>query len=135
MYRKIFTRRGTYLFLLTASALASLVAASNCATAQEQQLPQINVTAPRVVHKLIGVGTSGVPIESVSVSFQVTFSDLDLTKPAGTSELDRRIEIAAKDACADLDKLLISSDPHCVGRAIASTGDQKKRVIAAAVAK
>lgn len=135
MYKKIFTRRSTHLFFFTAGALAGLVTASNCAIAQEQQLPQITVTAPRVGHKLIGVGPTGVPIESASVSFQVMISDLDLTKPANVSELDRRIEAMAKDACADLDKIFVSPDPHCVAGAIASTGDQKKRAIAAAVAK
>jgi UrcA family protein len=135
MYKKIFTRRDLHLFILTASALVGLATASNCAIGQEQKLPQINVTAPRVAHKIVGIGDSGVPIESASVSFQVTISDLDLTKPAGVSELDRRIEAMAKAACSDLDKIFVSPDPRCVAGAIASTGDQKKQVIAAAVAK
>ena len=137
MYTKTFTRRSTHLFLFSAGALAGLAAASNCAIAQEQQLAQITVTAPREVHKVVGKSTAGVPIESISLSYDVTFSDLDLTKPAGVSELDRRIDTMAKAACTDLDKLYPRkpSDQHCVARAIASAADQKKQAIAAAVAK
>ncbi len=137
MYKKIFNRRSTHLFFSIAGTLTALATASNCAIAQEQQLAQITVTAPREVHKVVGKSTAGVPIESISLSYQVTFSDLDLTRPAGVSELERRIDTMAKAACVDLDKLYPRkpSDQHCVTRAIASAADQKKQAIASAVAK
>jgi UrcA family protein len=123
------------LLILTVGALVGVTMASESAIAQPTE--EITVSAPRIVQRNVGRGPTGIPIREVSISYELTYADLDLTKTAGVSELDRRIHIMAKQACNALDNLnpLSAKDPDCVRNAINSAADQRKHAIAAAVAK
>jgi len=135
MHKKVSTHRNMRLLILAVGALVGVTIGSECAVAQTTE--EITVTAPRMVQKSVGRTYSGVPVQETSISYQLSYADLDLTKTAGVSELDRRIEIMAKQACNGLDNLnpLSGKDPTCVRNAINSTADQRKHAIAAAVAK
>lgn len=135
MDKKISTRRNMHLVILAVGALVGVAMASESAIAQATE--EITVTAPRIIEKSVGHTPSGIPIREISISYQLSYADLDLTKTAGVSELERRIDTMAKEACGALDNLkpLGPKDSHCVAKAIESAADQKKQAIATAVAK
>jgi UrcA family protein len=59
----------------------------------------VTVTAPRT----LGKTSSGIPIEQVSMSARVAYRDLDLKKPQGAAELDKRVRSAAASMCKKLE--------------------------------
>jgi len=135
MHKKISNHRTMRLLIFTVGALVGVTIASESAIAQPTE--EITVSAPRMVQKNVGRSLSGIPIQEISISYQLSYADLDLTKSAGVIELDRRIDTVAKQACSGLDNLhpLSAKDPDCVRNAINSAADQRKHAIAAAVAK
>jgi UrcA family protein len=136
MDKKNSTRRKMRLVILSVAALVGAAMASESAIAQKD-VEIIIVTAPREVHKVVGRSPSGVPVEEISISYEVGIADLDLTTSSGLAELETRIGNAAKLACWALNKVtpLIPTDPSCVTKAIASAADQKKQAITVAVPK
>ena len=133
MNKKISTRHKMRLVILSVAALVGGAMVSESAIAQKD-VEVIIVTAPREVHKVVGRSASGVPIEEISISYEVGIADLDLTTSSGLAELETRIGNAAKLACWALDEVtpLIPTDPSCVTKAIAGAAEQKKQAIAAA---
>lgn len=66
---------------------------------------EVKVEASKVVSmRHNGVGTN-IPYETVQLSRQVNFSDLNLTSESGRSELHRRISMAATTICEQLERL------------------------------
>lgn len=91
-------------FLHGAMLAASAVLAGGTALAQSNE--SVTVVAPHMlVHKAVGQTYVGVPIEQVSLSRQVGFSDLDLTKQAGAVALKQRVSASAQESCAQLARL------------------------------
>lgn len=135
MDKQIPAHRNMHLVILAVGALVGAALASQSAFAQATE--EITVTAPRAIQQSLGRGPTGVPIKEVSVSYQASYADLDLTKTAGVSELDRRIDTMAREACRALDHLnpLNPKDPHCVTNAINSAADERKQALAAAARK
>ena len=86
---------------------------------------QMTVIAPRVQHRTIGRSDTGIPIEEMSLSHVVDYSDLDLSRSTDIQRLDYRIRQAAYAACSDLNHeypealypSYQSSDRSCVARA------------------
>jgi UrcA family protein len=135
MEKKTPIRRTFHLVILAMGALVSASMATESAWAQAPE--EITVTAPRAIQNTVGRGPTGISIQEISLSYQLSYADLDLTKTAGVSELDRRIKTIAKEACKALNNLnpLNPKDPRCVTNAINGTADQRKHAIAAATAR
>lgn len=106
----------------------------------------VTVTAPSVVihdnkapasNRVSGGGMLR-PIEVVSVNRSVSYADLDLGKPADVTTFVRRIDDAAKDACAALDKIYpkaiyipVSPDENCTRNAAGNAMRIADQIIAA----
>ena len=102
-------------------ALATPISSATAQTAYETR-EEITVYAPHVHHRTIGRSAIGAPIEEISLSRGVDYSDLDLSRWDDVQLLDYRIRQAAYLACDELDHqypeaLYPSSDSNCVARA------------------
>lgn len=78
---------------------------------------EMTVYAPRT----LGRSAIGAPIRRVSTSRVVEMGDLDLSTSWGARELRHRIEMAARDACDDLDArypITDESSPDCYATAV-----------------
>jgi UrcA family protein len=91
-------------------AAAATVIFGNLSAAQN--LDEITVQGTRVMStKRVGRTASGVPIKDISLSYGVSFADLDLASHAGALELEKRVHGAAKAACNELGKQFPDSTP------------------------
>lgn len=110
--------------LATIVPLAGALVAAAISVAQAQPIETVTVTAPRIVHQTIVTGrssTTGAPIEETTISRVVSYADLDLAKAADADAFKARVEDAARDLCAELDKLypLEPKDPSCARTSVA----------------
>jgi len=87
---------------LRAAAAALLAASLVAATALAQKAPEVMVEATRLVETRVGTAPTGAPITSVSLSYGVSYEDLDLASHAGAMELEKRVKNAAGAACKEL---------------------------------
>lgn len=101
-----------------------------------------NVTIEAQRSQVIGRNSLGGPVELVSITRHVGFSDLDLTKHSDAAQLKQRVSEAATAICGKLDKmypLAVKGQgnfiPNCVAKARADAMDQVKAAIAAAERK
>ena len=83
---------------------------------------EITVVAPEVVRKTTGQTRSGLDLDVISTTMQVSFADLDLAKPGDEAELQKRIRAAARETCLRLDHAapvgkLYSEPPGCEANA------------------
>ena len=99
----------------------------------------VTVEAPRVFRQEIGRTSSGIPIEEISLSNRVAFSDLDLRNPGDVEELQRRVNVAAWQGCRELDWRYpdsfyppVGGRSDCVRDAVASAMDQVNAAVTAA---
>jgi UrcA family protein len=118
-------------FVLAALGLTLL---SDAAIAQPDES---TVVSPReVTREQVGrSATTGAPIEDVVVTQQITYSDLNLNKPADVNELNDRIKDAAQDSCSELDRILPQTSSirvrwECVRRAVRSANAQVNAAVA-----
>ncbi|MGB8365023.1 MAG: UrcA family protein [Rhizomicrobium sp.] len=118
--------------------VGGMIVAGDSAIAQPIEV--ITVTAPYVLHhQPAGRSYTGVPIEVISLTRRVGYSDLDLTTVSGVTELKRRINDTAKDACKQLDTLYpealyppLTPKVDCVETAVDGAMAQANVAIAAA---
>lgn len=98
------------------------------------KLPPITVQA--VASKaVVGRSTIGAPIEQVTLTRRVSYSDPDLTTYNGAVALKRRVREAAREACGKLDDLYpleARQAPTCIGKAVADASRQVDGAIARA---
>ena len=81
--------------------VAASISLSGIVVAQEPQ--EIIVTAKGVVAvKPTGETASGVPIVDMSISYGVSYAGLDLVSAVGATELEKRVNDAAKEACKEI---------------------------------
>ena len=81
-------------------AAATAVLGLPCAIAIAQQTQEVQVQATRAVNaKSIGRNMYGVPILDLSLAYNVSLKDLDLSRSAGVQEAERRVKAAAREAC------------------------------------
>ena len=107
----------------------------------------VTVTAPSVVihESKTSAGTRATgggmlrPIEVVSVNRSASYADLDLSKSGDVGTFTKRIDDAAKDACATLDRrypkaiyIPVSPDENCAKNAAGNAMRIADQVIAAA---
>ncbi|HTV97995.1 MAG TPA: UrcA family protein [Steroidobacteraceae bacterium] len=88
-----------------------------------------------VHHKQVGTTYTGIPIEQVSLSREVRFTDLDLRTPNGRTMLNGRIESVARDACHQLQTLYPLEDWQtdnrtCVADAMRGARAQEHTILA-----
>jgi UrcA family protein len=98
------------------------------------QLKTVTVAAG-VVTKTVGQSAIGAPLEQVTLTRHVSYSDLDLTTYAGVVELKKRVADTARAACEQLDELYPLEEknaPACIRQAVADASHQVDEAIAAA---
>ena len=111
-----------------------LMAIGGAAMAQPDE---ITVVAPRdIEQKQIGKTRYGSPIQEISVSYEVRYSDLDLKKTADVEALNKRITHIAKQACSEVTRLPPyagnRSKQDCIRKSVKSAKDQINTAVAAA---
>jgi len=127
----------THRTLSLALALTGVFIVTNLAVAQNTT-EEVIVRAPIERVNVKSVPGSVAKVEIIELNRYVSFADLDLSKPADVAMLDTRIAAVANESCQKLSDMfpLDRSDPNemnrCVKKAIASAGNRKDRVIAAA---
>ena len=115
---------------LMACAGPSLAQSSNPQSLEfeQAQYETVTVYAPYVVrHHIVNPmmsKTSSTGLEMVSVTRTVSFADLDLSDPGQVKQLRSRVDIAAHDACAEIEKKFpralyvpVPENQDCVGHA------------------
>jgi UrcA family protein len=140
MKKDFFALRTTHLVLASVGALVGVGLLTANVPAVAQQAEQITVVAPREVHhEIVGRTYSGLPVELVSLTRQVSYAGLDLKKQADVAELEKRIHETAKEACKQLDTLYpdlgnprVPAHQDCVKTAVDAAMVQAKAAIAAA---
>jgi UrcA family protein len=107
-----------------AVAILATGALTGAAIAAEQ-LKEVTVQAARMVETAAGRTQSGIPIVNASVSYGVSYADLDLSLPSGVKTLEKRINDTALKACEQLRNLYpvtanpAPSDAECAKTAAA----------------
>jgi len=106
-------------------ALATSVSSAAAQTTYQTTTEEMTIIAPNVQPRTIGRSYTGAPVEELSLSRVVDYSDLDLSRWTDVQRLDHRIRRAAYAACNELDReypqalhpSYQSSDLGCVARA------------------
>jgi UrcA family protein len=116
-------------------AVALLAGVSVNAVVVAQEMGEVTVQASRVVKKVIGTTSSGIPIEDISLSYGVSTTGLDLSSSAGAAELKKRVTQAANAACKELGRQYpeaTTTDAECVKSATDKAMVKVNDLIAAA---
>ncbi len=88
---------------IVAGAAIVLLASTFVTTAVlAQDMGEVTVQASRAVVTTVGKTSSGVPIQDISLSYGVSTKGLDLSTPAGATELKKRVNDAATAACNEI---------------------------------
>lgn len=119
-------------------ALAAVAGAFISSVGFAQNLEAVTVQGTRVPStKTIGHGTTGIPIEEVSLSYAVSTAGLDLVSHAGALALEKRLQDAATAVCRELGKQYPDSTPNDADCAKAAAGKALARAheLEAAAAK
>jgi UrcA family protein len=85
-------------------ALAIPIGSAAAQTPYYQTQEEIIVLPPPVYHRDLGRSSTGIPIEELSLSRTVDYSDLDLSRWSDVRLLDYRVREAAYAACRELDR-------------------------------
>ncbi len=82
------------------------------ALAFAQDMDEVTVQGTRMVAvKAAGRASTGVPTSAVSLSYNVSFKDLDLASRTGFMEAQKRVKELADRACKELEKLHPDATP------------------------
>jgi len=138
-------------YFLSGTALAALVATAftletdpvRAQQAEEEQggraMEEIVVTAkPIAFRKVEGTDATGGTTEMLMLERRISYADLDLSKYRDVTELKKRIEVNAKQACDELNKLYpLPRWDHadrraCIKRAIESANNDLEAALSAA---
>jgi UrcA family protein len=113
-------------------AIAALVTGVG---AYAEDIEGVTVTGSRIVKDRIGRAPSGAPINAISLSYGVSYADLDLGTAAGKAALEKRISEAANAACKEIGRLhplATPDDAACARAAIDEAMVQVKKLGATA---
>lgn len=116
-------------------AMVALIGAAVGVGAVAQEKEGITVTASRAPEVKVVEPERGSIMQTVSLSYGVTYSDLDLNTTEGKQQLKARVRQAAEDACEELDRQYPMAEPkgaRCVGAAVDGAKDQVRTAVAAA---
>lgn len=116
---------------LTLAAVGFMIASGPVVA---QEVREIIVEAPYVVHEKVGRTSSGATVELVTLTRRVSYADLNLAMQADVATLNQRIDDTAKSSCKQLDSLypLEPKDPACAKKAVDGAKAQVEAAIAAA---
>jgi len=126
-------------------AISGLAIQSELANAQETGAD----SSSKVIEEIVAVeapiqrertGPLGRTIETIGLTRQVSYADLDLSKRADVTELKKRIEATAKESCEKLEEMYpLPREPSrssnirsCVEEAVDSSTEAIEAAIAAA---
>ena len=104
--------------------------------AATQNAKEVKIQAQRVINeKVIARITGGGKIIELTLSYPVSFADLDITSISGAAELQKRVKDAARAACEEIGSKYPNATPSdavCAQKAGAKAmGDVRKLVAAA----
>lgn len=128
--------RKPVLIAATIALLGSGAALQNLAVAEP--VSEVVVEAGPINRTVVGrAPMTNAPIERITVDHRVDYSDLDLIKHADVQALQQRIEMAAREACGQLDELFpIGSSGHqtrtCIEDAVDGASQQVQQAITGA---
>ncbi len=109
-------------------ALALAAVTIGGASAYGQEVEGVIVTGSRMVKENIGRSPSGVPISEISLSYKVSYADLDLGSTEGKVALEKRINDAARAACKEISRLHPGAKPDDAGCTKAAVDEAMIRV-------
>ena len=105
------------------------------AIAVAQNAKEVNIQAQRVINeKVIAHITGGGKIIELTLSYPVNFADLDITSVSGAAELQRRVQDAARAACAEIGSKYPNATPSdavCAQKAAAKAMIELRKMVAA----
>lgn len=87
---------------LQARAIALLAAVAISGSALGQETEEVTVRGPGIQSTEVERSSTGVAVVMLTVSYKVSYEDLDLTTTDGMAELTKRIEDAAKEGCREI---------------------------------
>ncbi len=122
---------GRILFGVAAGLVACSVA---MAPARSEQLEGVNVEASRIVKETVGRAPNLAPINEISLTYRVSYADLDLATKEGATSLEKRVRDAAAAACQEIGKtypLATPDDAACAKKASADAMVKVKEAVAA----
>lgn len=101
-------------------------------------IEEVVVEAPVVRRKVSATSPTGFTTETIQLTRQVSYADLDLSKESDVKVLEERIKTTAKEACRALDDMLDRDQQddtavfRCTKQAIKDTRKELEAVVAAA---
>jgi UrcA family protein len=117
-------------------ALGLLASVAFAGQASAQQIEGVNVEASRIVKERIGTTADNLtPINSVSLSYKVSYADLDLATSAGAKALEERVKAASLAACKEITRLYPNASPDdsaCAKKAATEAMVKVRELVAAA---
>ena len=120
------------LFGVAAGLLACAGVASG---ASPEQIEGVDVAASRIVKEQVGTAMNLAPIYSISLSYRVGYSDLDLSTKAGAAALEKRVQTAGAAACKEVRRVYPEAEPSdsaCAKNAVNEAMVRVREVVAAA---
>jgi UrcA family protein len=124
----------TVLSRVAAGASAAVFMVSGIAAAQNGK--EVKIQAERVINeKVIAHITGGGKIIELTLSYPVSFADLDITSVTGAAELEKRVKDAARAACEEIGSKYpgaTPSDAVCAQKAAAKARGEVRKMVAAA---
>jgi len=98
--------------LMRVTVAAAIASALIGGVVVAQNMEEITVQGTRVLDvKSAGQNSTGVPIVDVSLSYGVSFADLNLASQYGPIALEKRVHDAAKAACEEIGRKYPQSTP------------------------
>ena len=105
--------------------------------ASPEQIEGVDVAASRIVKEQVGTAMNLAPIYSISLSYRVSYADLDLGTKAGAAALEKRVQTAAAAACKEVRRVYPEAEPGgsaCAKNAVDEAMVRVHEVVAAASA-
>ena len=123
----------TALTRVVGGASVALFMVSGIAAAQNAK--EVKIQAQRVINeKVIAHITGGGKIIELTLSYPVSFADLDITSVTGAAELEKRVNDAARAACEEIASKYPSATPSnavCAEKAAAKAMTEVRKMVAA----
>jgi len=123
--------------ILFGVAAGLFVCAAIASGARAQQIEGVDVQASRIVQEKVGTAMNLAPIYSISLSYRVSYSDLDLSTKAGAAALEKRVQTAGSAACKEVRRVYPEAEPGdsaCAKQAVDEAMVRVREVVAAASA-
>lgn len=98
--------------ILQAQAIALLAALAVSGSAVGQETEEVTVRGPGIQSTEVERSSTGVRVMMLTVSYKVSYEDLDLTTTEGMAELTQRIEDAARQGCREIGLAYHSAQPN-----------------------